>query len=116
MNISKIFSKSRQQLIESLEFSFFLYDISISLAIKYRNTTNRSIKFFLKVVSWGRDWKIDEVSEYNQLLSGYPYWELRQYYCIANEYKSLSQMNLVFQILLVRFYIQVYLIKETPLI
>lgn len=81
MNISKIFSKSRQQLIESLEFSFFLYDISISLAIKYRNTNNRSIKFFLKVVSWWRDWKIDEVSEYNQLLSDYPYWESRQYYC-----------------------------------
>ena len=77
MNISKIFPKSRQQLIESLEFSSFLYDISISLAIKYRNTNNRSIKFFLKVVSWWRDWKIDEVSEYNQLLSDYPYWESR---------------------------------------
>jgi hypothetical protein len=81
MNIFKIFSKSRQQLIESLEFSFFLYDISISLAIEYRNTNNRSIKFFLKVISWWRDWKFDEVSEYNQLLSDYPYWESRQYYC-----------------------------------
>ena len=81
MNIYKIFPKSRQQLIESLEFSSFLYDINISLAIKYRNTNNRSIKFFLKVVSWWRDWKIDEVSEYNQLLSDYPYWESRQYYC-----------------------------------
>jgi hypothetical protein len=80
MNISKIFPKSRQQLIESLEFSSFLYDISISLAIKYRNTNNRSIKFFLKVVSWWRDWKMGEVSEYNQLLFDYPYWESRQYY------------------------------------
>ena len=81
MNISNIFSKSRQQLIESLEFSFFLYDISISLTIKYRNTNNRSIKFFLKVLSWWRDWKINEVSEYNQLLSDYPYWKSRKYYC-----------------------------------
>ena len=81
MNISKIFPKSRQQLIESLEFSFFLYDTSISLTIKYRNTNNRSIKFFLKVVSWWRNWKMEEVSEYNQLLSDYPYWESRQYYC-----------------------------------
>ena len=81
MNISKIFPKSRQQLIESLEFSSFLYDISISLAIKYPNTNNLSIKFFFKVVSWWRDWKIDEVSEYKQLLSDYPYWESRQYYC-----------------------------------
>ena len=55
MNIFKIFPKSRQHLIESLEFSFFLYDIIISLAIKYRNIKNRSIKFFLKVVSWWRD-------------------------------------------------------------
>ena len=63
MNISKIFPKSRQQLIESLEFSSFLYEITISLEIKYRKTKNRSIKFFFKVVNWWRD------------------WQSRQYYC-----------------------------------
>ena len=94
MNISKIFPKSRQQLIESLEFSYFLYDISISLAIKYRNTNNRSIKFFLKVVSWWRDWKIDEVSEYNQLLSDYPYWESRQYYCQRIQKFVSNELNI----------------------
>ena len=57
MNILKIFPKSRQQLIESLEFSFFLYDISISLTLKYRNTNNQSIKFFLKLISLWRNWK-----------------------------------------------------------
>ena len=50
MNISKILPKDRQQLMESLEFSAFLYDVSISLVIKYRNTNNRFIKLFLKVV------------------------------------------------------------------
>ena len=80
MNISKIFPKSRQQLIESLEFAYFLYDISISLTIKYRNTNNQSIKFFFKIISWGRNWKFDEVSEQSQLLSDCPYWKSRQYY------------------------------------
>ena len=64
MNISKIFPKSRQQLIESLEFSSFLYEINISLEIKYRKTNNRSIKFFLKVVNWWRDWEFNQVREY----------------------------------------------------
>ena len=81
MNISKIFPKSRQQLIESLEFSSFLYEINISLEIKYRKTNNRSIKFFFKVVNWWRDWEFDQVREYKQLLFDYPYWESRQYYC-----------------------------------
>jgi Fe-S-cluster formation regulator IscX/YfhJ len=81
MNISKIFPKSRKQLIESLEFSFFLYDISISLGIKYSKVKNPSIKFFLKVVSWWRNWEFNQVEEYQQLLVDYPYWESRQYYC-----------------------------------
>jgi hypothetical protein len=115
MNISKIFPKSRQQLIESLEFSSFLYDISISLAIEYRKTNNRSIKFFLKV-NWWRDWEFDQVREYNQLLFDYPYWESRQYYCqriqkfVSNElsiadfiaevlYPSLSNKREAFDLL-----------------
>ena len=81
MNISKIFPKSRQQLIDSLEFSSFLYEISIPLRIKYRTTNNRSINFFFKVVNWWRDWEFDQVREYEQLLFDYPYWESRQYYC-----------------------------------
>ena len=56
MNIYKIFPKSRQQLIESLEFASFLYEVTISLGINYPKTNNPSIKFFLKVVSWWRDW------------------------------------------------------------
>lgn len=81
MNIFKIFPRSREQLIESLEFSSFLYDISISLEIKYRKTNNRLIKFFLKVLSWWRNWELDQVSEYRQLVFDYPYWKSRQYYC-----------------------------------
>jgi hypothetical protein len=81
MNINKIFPKSRQQLIESLEFASFLYDVHIPLMIKYRKTNNRSIKFFFRVVNWWRDWEFGQVSEYTQLLSDYPYWESRQYYC-----------------------------------
>ena len=80
MNISKIFPKSRQQLIESLEFSSFLYEINISLTIKSCKTNNRSIKFFLKVLSWWRDWEFDQVRYYKQLLVDYYYWESRKYY------------------------------------
>ena len=75
-----IFQKSRQQLIESLEFASFLYEITISLGIDYRKTNNQSIKFFLKVVSWWRDWEFKQVSEYQQLLVDYSYWKSRQYY------------------------------------
>ena len=64
MNISEIFPKSHQQLIESMEFSSFLYEINISLEIKYRKTNNQSIKFFLKVVNWWRDWEFNQVREY----------------------------------------------------
>ena len=116
MNISKIFPKSRQQLIESLEFSSFLYDITISLEIQYRKTNNRSIKFFFKVVNWWRDWEFDQVREYQELLFDYPYWESRQYYCqriqkfVSNElsiadfisevlYPSLSNRNEAFDLI-----------------
>ena len=81
MNIFKIFPKSRRELIESLEFAFFLSDISISLTIKHRKTKNRLIKFFLKVVSWWRNWEFDQVREYKQLVVDYHYWRARQYYC-----------------------------------
>lgn len=80
MNFYNIFKRSRQQLIESLEFAYFLYDITISLEISYCKTNNQSIKFFLKVISWWRDWEFKQVSEYQQLLMDYPYWQLRQYY------------------------------------
>ena len=75
-----IFKRSRQQLIESLEFASFLYEITISLKIDYRKTNNQSIKFFLKVLSWWRDWEFKQVSEYQQLLVDYSYWKSRQYY------------------------------------
>ena len=96
MNISKIFPKSRKQLIESLEFASFLYEINISLEIKYSKRNNPSIKFFLKVVNWWRDWEFGQVKEYKQLLFDYPYWESRQYYCqrikkfVSNELSILD--------------------------
>ena len=80
MNFSNIFQKNRQQLIESLEFASFLYDITISLGIDYRKTNNQSIKFFFKIVSWWRDWEFEQVREYQQLLADYPYWQSREYY------------------------------------
>jgi hypothetical protein len=120
MNISKIFPKSRQQLMESLEFSSFLYDLNTSAAIhyrtKYRTTNNRSIKFFLKVVNWWQDWEFAQVREYKQLLFDYPYWKSREYYCqriqkfVSNElsiadfipevlYPSLSNNREAFELL-----------------
>ena len=80
MNISKIFPKSRRQLIDSLEFASFLYEITICLGLDYRRTNNQSIKRFLKVLSWWRDWEFKQVREFEQLLLDYPYWESRQYY------------------------------------
>ncbi len=106
MNISKIFPKNRQQLIESLELSRFLYDITIPFEIqcskKYRTRKNRSIKFFFKVVSWWQNWEFDQIREQKQLLYDYPYWKSRQYYCqriqkfISNE---LSIADFISQVL-----------------
>ena len=73
-----IFQKNRQQLIESLEFASFLYDITLSFGVNYRKTNNPLIKVFFRVVSWWRDWEFEQVREYNQLLVDY--WESRQYY------------------------------------
>ena len=78
--IQKINQKNRQKLIESLEFSYFLYDITISFGVNYRETNNPLIKFFFRVLSWWRDWEFKQVREYKQLLRDYPYWESRQYY------------------------------------
>ena len=44
MNNSKFFSQSCHQLIESLKFASFLYDISIFLEIKYQKIN--SLNFF----------------------------------------------------------------------
>ena len=79
MNIFKFFPKNRQQLIESMEFSSFLYEITISFGINYRKTTNPLIKFFFTVVTYWRDWEFNQVREYSQLLTDYPYWQSRQY-------------------------------------
>ena len=75
-----IFQKNRQQLIESLEFASFLYDITLSFGVNYRKTNNPLIKVFFRVVSWWRDWEFEQVREYQQLLTDYPYWESHQYY------------------------------------
>lgn len=64
-----------------MEFSYFLYEINISLQIKYRKTNNRLINFFLKVVNWWQDCEFDQIKEYKQLLFEYSYWKSRQYYC-----------------------------------
>ena len=95
MNIFKIFSKNRQQLIESLEFSSFLYDISISLNIKYRKTNNRSIKFFLKLISWWRNWELKQIEDYSQLLFDYPYWNSRHYYYQRIEKFLSNELNII---------------------
>ena len=51
MNIFEIFSKSRQELIESLEFLYFLFDGQWYLETKYQKSKNPLIKFSLKVLN-----------------------------------------------------------------
>ena len=83
MKILNIFPKSREQLIESLQFSYFLYDAHNYLNTKYSNylrSKNRLIKSFLKVLDWCRDWQYNQVKDYQQLLTDYFFWESRQYY------------------------------------
>lgn len=38
------------------------------------------IKFSLKVLDWFRSWQYNQVRDYKQLLTDYPFWESRQYY------------------------------------
>ena len=80
MNIFEIFSKSRQELIESLEFSDFLFEVHRYSETKYQKSKNPLIKFSLKVLNCCRSWQYNQVRDYNQLLIDYPFWESRQYY------------------------------------
>jgi hypothetical protein len=80
MNILKIFSKSRDKLIESLEFSYFLFEAHSHLKRKYSRSKNPLIKSSLKVLDWCRSWQYNQVKDYKQLLTNYPFWESRQYY------------------------------------
>ena len=102
MNFYIIFPRSRQQLIESLEFAHFLWDISVSFGIDYRKTNNQSIKFFFKIVRCWRNWEFKKVSEYEQLLMDYPYWESRQDYSKKIQkfvYGELSISDFILEIL-----------------
>ena len=81
MNIFEIFTKSRHELIQSLEFSYFLFEAHRYLKTKYQKSKNPLIKFSLKVLDLCRSWQYNQVRDYKQLLTYYPFWESRQYYC-----------------------------------
>ena len=80
MNILNIFLKSREKLIESLEFSYFLFEAHSHLKRKYPRSKNTLIKSSLKVLDWCRSYQYNQVKDYQQLLTDYPFWESRQYY------------------------------------
>ncbi len=80
MNNFNIFTKSRQELVESLEFSYFLFEVHQSLEIEYRETKNPFINGFLKVLNYCRSCQYNETKDYRQLLTDYPFWEHREYY------------------------------------
>lgn len=80
MNILNIFPKSRHELIESLEFSYFLFEAHRYLETKYQKSKNPLIKSSLKVLDCCRSCQYNQVKDYQQLLTDYPFWESRQYY------------------------------------
>jgi Fe-S-cluster formation regulator IscX/YfhJ len=80
MNILNIFPKSREKLIESLEFSYFLFEAHNHLKKEYPRSQNTLIKSSLKVLDWCRSCQYNQVKDYKQLLTDYPFWESRQYY------------------------------------
>ena len=80
MNILNVFPKSREKLIESLEFSYFLFEAHSYLERKYPRSQNPLIKSSLKVLDWCRSCQYDQIKDYKQLLTDYPFWESRQYY------------------------------------
>jgi hypothetical protein len=47
---------------------------------KYPKSKNTLIKFSLKVLDWCRSCQYNQVENYKQLLTDYPFWESRQYY------------------------------------
>ena len=80
MNIFRIFEKSRKQLIESLEFSEFLFEVHVYLRLKYLGTKNPLIKSSFRILDWVYSWQWNQVKDYAQLLTDFPFWRSRQYY------------------------------------
>ena len=72
--------KSREKLIEALQFSYFLFEAHNYLNRKYPRSKNTLINSSLKVLDWCRSCQYNQVEDYMQLLTDYPFWESRQYY------------------------------------
>ena len=80
MNILNIFLKSRKNLIDSFEFTDFLFEARSHLKRKYPRSQNPFIKFSLQVLDWYWSYQYDQTKDYRQLLTDYPFWRARQYY------------------------------------
>jgi Fe-S-cluster formation regulator IscX/YfhJ len=80
MNILEIFPRNRNKLIQSLEFSYFLFEAHNHLKPQYSRSKNPSVESSLKILDWFRSCQYDQVEDYKQLLTDYPFWESRQYY------------------------------------
>ena len=52
MNIFRIFHKNRKDLIQALQFSYFLSETYRDLKNKYSKTKNPLIRNFLKFLNW----------------------------------------------------------------
>jgi hypothetical protein len=80
MIIFKIFPKSRKRLIESLEFSDFLFEALFHLKTKYPISKNKLIRSTLKLFDWWLAQQYNQVKDYQQLLNDYLFWESHHYY------------------------------------
>ena len=91
-----IFHKSREDLIQSLQFFYFLSEIRMKFESKYSRTKNPLIESFLKLLKWFWSWQQHQVKDYAQLLRDYPFWISRDYYrekfrkFIADELSALD--------------------------
>ena len=79
MNILEIFPKSRDKLIQSLKFSYFLFEAYNHLRIKYLRSKNPLIKSSLRILDWCWSQQYNQIKDYKQLLTDYPFWESRHY-------------------------------------
>lgn len=75
-------NKTREENIQALQFYIFLEKIlSSSIFKKEKKSKNPLIKEFIRTFQHFLHWQSQSIRGYRQLLSDYPYWNARHFYC-----------------------------------
>ena len=83
MNIPGFFDNNennKKELIEALEFYYFLHEIYYYLLEKQENSDNKFILDFLKVVGNYYNWQYYKIKNYSQALYDHIFWKSSEFY------------------------------------